>query len=353
MLAPAPRPSATITALAAIAFRYPCRHFFRRSTPMGGPLLAALVFLALGGLATAFIVGVRLRGERERSGIMALAGMHWREFQRLVVAMLEQRGHRGKPYNDAHGDDGLLEIQHRDGANWLLSTKHGAGYVLGPPAIAEFASALRLHGAAGGWMTTLGSVSADNVALARVQSIELLDGKTLWSQIAPLLDAEQLAEITGPVRKESRRHLALAWGLAAAAAVAAFVLVPAGNPEPESETTATPTASASAAAAARPAQPNTTTAAPVQDEPPPDDPQALAARRRKLALAVGTLGWVDRAAWSTQSTLVVHLNPGATADKDALCALMDGYVELRASRLQLQPTRGSDQAVRFIQCRTY
>jgi hypothetical protein len=85
--------------------------------------------------------------------------------------------------------------------------------------------------------------------------------------------------------------------------------------------------------------------------PVPDDPAALASRRRKVAEAVATLPWVDRAVWSTRSTLVVHL--AGAPDRKGLCALLEPYAELRVSRLQLQPPRESDTPVRFIQCHAY
>lgn len=315
--------------------------------------LAALILtLLVGGVATVYILGMRLRREEQATGILALAGMHWREFQRLVVAIMQKRGYRPVQQSTGIDDDALIELEH-EGKSWLLSTKHGAAYVLGPPVIAEFANVLQLRGAAGGWMTTLGSTTPDNVSLARVQKIELLDGHTLWSDIKPLLDPEHRAEITGAARTRAMRHLAMAWGLAVCIGGALFLLSgPAPAPledDATSLTAASPAAPRPSTVAATP-----TTAAPVDTTaPPPDDPKALAERRRKLATAISTLSWVDRAAWSTQSTLMVHLAGETDADKAELCRLVEPYAELRASRLQLQPPQDSQKPVRFIQCRTY
>lgn len=315
-----------------------------------GTLAALIVTLLVGGVATVYILGLRLRREEQATGILALAGMHWREFQRLVVAVMQRRGYRAAPRSTGIDDDALIELEH-EGKAWLLSTKHGAAYVLGPPAIAEFANVLQLRGATGGWMTTLGNTTPDNVALARVQKIELLDGHTLWSDIKPLLDAEQRAEITGAARARAMRHLAVAWGLAICIGGVLFLMPgPAPSP-PQDDANGTAAASPPAPQAAPAAAPPT---APVDSAvPPPDDPQALAERRRKLASAISTLPWVDRAAWSTQSTLMVHLAGDVEADKAELCRLVDPYAELRASRLQLQPPQDSEKPVRFIQCRTY
>lgn len=322
---------------------------------MGGIWLALIVLVVAGGAATVWILGLRLRREEQATGLMALSGMHWREFQRLVLAMMEARGYRRAEHPAEGASDALIELE-RDGQAWLLSTKHGAGYVPGPSAISEFASALQLRGAAGGWMTTLGNVAPEHVSLARVQKIELLDGQTLWSEIKPLLEPGQRDEITGAVRKRANNHLLLAWAVAAVAALAVVMLpasepapdVPSSRPAPRPAATA-PAGSAPGGAAPAPA----TSDAKATPEAVPEDPAALAQRRRRVAEAIGTLPWVDRALWSTQSTLVVHLVEGAQPDKPELCALVEPYAELRASRLQLQPPTGSEQAVRFIQCRTY
>lgn len=320
---------------------------------MGGISLALFVFLVAGGAATAWILGLRLRREEQATGLMALSGMHWREFQRLVLAMMEARGYQRAEHPGEGASDALIELEKDDQA-WLLSTKHGAGYVPGPSAISEFANALQLRGAAGGWMTTLGKLAPEHVSLARVQKIELLDGQTLWSEIRPLLEPAQRDEITGVARKRANHHLVLAWAVAAVAAFAVTML-PASDPAPDAPI-ARPVPSPAAPAPAG-TVPGTvapaTAAADAASEAVPEDPAALAQRRRRVAEAVGTLSWVDRALWSTQSTLVVHTIEGTHPDKPELCALVEPYAELRASRLQLQPPTGSEQAVRFIQCRSY
>jgi hypothetical protein len=319
---------------------------------MSGPVLSILVFLLAGALASAWLLGMRLPRERREVGLRALSGMHWREFQRLVIEALRRRGFEQVPHGEGLDHEGVVGLRHQ-GRDWLLSTKHGAGYVLGLPAVHEFASMMQLHGAAGGWMTTLGKLLPDTVSQARLHRIELLDAPGVWAAIEPVLEPEQREEIIGDARRRVLRELALAWGIAAAAGVATFLLAGRGPAAPESPATAaTPQAVRSEgeqpAPTARQAQSDALQAGDV-----PDDPAALEERRRTLARALATLPWVDRALWSTQSTLVVHLAGERDADKDALCALVERYPELRASRLQLQPPRGSDRPVRFTQCRVY
>lgn len=322
---------------------------------MGAIAQALLCFLLIGGGATAWIYGVRLRREETQAGIMNFAGMHWRELQRLIVAALERRGCRRRIVRDEGRDDGNVDME-CDGRPWLLSTKHGAGYVLTDHAINEFANAMTLRGAAGGWMTTLGEVSSENRALARGMKIEVLDGRTLWGEIRPLLESAQIAAIAGASRQRASRQLAIAWSVAAMVALLAFLRARATADDADTS----PVAGTIGAEALR----TTPAPAPVVSDPGPDlpapppgavptDPAALAARRKQLVAAVGTLPWVDHAAWASQSTLTVYLAGENEGDKASLCALVERYDELRASRLQLQPPRDSANAVRFMQCRSY
>lgn len=318
---------------------------------MGHFLFPLLVFVLIGGAASVWLFKVRDRREQVSTGLMALSAMHWRELQRLVVGAMRARGFQPHLTAEAREEEGLVALA-RENQTWLLSTKHGTAYVLGTAAVGEFANALRLHGAHGGVMATVGEVSADTRSRARAQRIEVLDDGALWAEVAPLLEPEQRNLILGEVHARTRRHAALAWGLAFIAAALAFLLLPKSAPadvpvattQPATQKTAGTVAPNTAAASASPPQ---------VGQLVPEDTAALAARRTKLAGAIATLPWVGRAAWSTPSTLVIDLQGGAAADKAALCKLVEAYPELRASRLQVQPPNDSGQAVRFMQCRTY
>lgn len=323
---------------------------------MGSIVQALLCFLLIGGVASVWIYGVRLRREEAQAGIMAFAGMHWREFQRLIIGVLVRRGCRRRIVGEFGDDDGNVDME-CDGQPWLLSTKHGAGYVLTGHAIQEFANAMTLRGATGGWMTTLGEVTPEHRALARGQRIELLDGRTLWSEIRSLLEADQVAAIAGTSRQRASRQLAIALGVAAIAGLLVFLLsrgaagdgdaTPTGADQQASPPLSKPVAAPPAASAIG------ADGAEQTESPVPDDAQALAERRRQLVETVSTLPWVDRAAWSTQSTLTVYLAGESQGDKASLCRIVGRYAELRTSRMQLQPPTGSANAVRFMQCSSY
>ena len=85
----------------------------------------------------------------------------------------------------------------------------------------------------------------------------------------------------------------------------------------------------------------------------PTDPAALERRRKETANAISTLFGVDRAFWSTQSTLLVYLSTDVADPSSELCPLLERYPELAASRVQMQPPQVSTKSVRFKQCRSY
>jgi hypothetical protein len=85
----------------------------------------------------------------------------------------------------------------------------------------------------------------------------------------------------------------------------------------------------------------------------PTDPAQLRQRRETVAQAISTLPNVDRAVWSTQSTLLVYLLDEQGEPKSEICPLLEQYVELAASRIQLEPPPGSTRTVRFVQCRAF
>jgi hypothetical protein len=312
-------------------------------------LAPVVLCLLLGFGVTFYLQRIRLPREETAGGIAALAGMRWRDFMHLVLAAMNARGYERVFVPHATGDesDYLLE---RDGQRWLLSSKHGTAYVLGSSTIAEFAREIRMRGAAGGLMVTPGRFAPEAINLARTQRIELLDGPALWPELRPLLPEAQREEVSGPARAQLQRQLWVAWGACALVGVVTFLALHQAMPQDEGQTDTMAAASAyrRPVAIAEAAQAVSTPAAVV-----PTDPQELERRRKDLATAVSTLPGIDKALWSTQSTLLVYLTEDLPEPMSAICPLLERYDELAASRVQLQPPAGSTHPVRFLQCRPY
>jgi restriction system protein len=68
---------------------------------------------------------------------------------------------------------------------------------------------------------------------------------------------------------------------------------------------------------------------------------------------VATLPGIERAAWTTKSTLMVLVDETSTERYDEVCKVLVRFSNLRTARVHLQPTEGSTQRVRFKQCSTF
>ncbi|MBP6799479.1 MAG: restriction endonuclease, partial [Luteimonas sp.] len=295
--------------------------------------------------------------------IVALSGVSWRTFIHMVLDALSRRGFERVVDSDTASGDSDFVLEHH-GERHLLSCKHGSAFVLGRLTVNELANDINLNNAAGGFLLTQGRITDDARPVAALQRIELLDGPTLWPQLRDFLPAEQLAGIRAKAAQLARQRVLSSWLIALLAGVAVFLMLPDAPPEPKPApiAAAAPPAATqpeAAVAGATPTQgPAPTATAAQADNAPPADPAATEAesveqQRTDVARAISTLPDVDRAIWSSESTLQVFL---LEIDGDAfarICPLIERYDELASSRIQLTPPQGSDARVRFRQCRSY
>jgi restriction system protein len=312
-----------------------------------GWLIPIASIVLIGVPVSLYLQRIRLPREEAAAGVAALAGMRWRDFIHLVLDALIRRGYERTFEPQVAGEEGDYILE-RDGQRYLLSSKHGAAYVLGSTAIAEFANTIRMRGAAGGLLVTPGQFAPEARPLARAQRIELLDGATLWPELRPLLPEEQRAIVSAPSETRVRRQIMYAWicaFLVGLALFAAFHRNDASGPS-------TPVTSPAATTIAAPTP--VVQKAPAANTPSAKEDEATRQQRRsEIAAAVSTLPGIDRAIWETQSTLLVHLLDDTFDPLPAICPLVERYDDLAATRLQLQPPAGSTKPVRFVQCRAY
>ena len=315
---------------------------------MSPTLIALLVFLAVG-------VGGSLLLRRQRpanglaQGLDYLAGLRWRELARLVIRAMQARGY--SVASDGHGGDAMPAdgadiLLERDGALTLLSCKYGSAAVVGAGAILGLAKSAQLRGANAVVLVTPGRFDDEARRLASGQHLELVDGAGLWREVQPFLPAGALQG--RPPASPAPLPRLLPWLGALAVAAVAWMLLQGRGAADAPPPQAVAQVSAPAAAATVPA-------APAHKPAPqaPLDAPTLELRRRETADAISTLPGIDRAIWSTQSTLLVYLDGDAVDPMATLCPLLARTPELAASRLQLQPPAGSTKPVRFKQCQAY
>ena len=305
-------------------------------------LIALLVAVALGGAATAYLWKVHRHRLETAAGIKVVAGMRWREFSGLVVHALRERGFETDAQdNAAHRGQQADLVLRRDGQTWLLVCKQGVDYRITPAAVAEFSKAMRLNDAAGGLIATPGLVDAD--ARQHAGSIELIDGIALWPMLKPLLPDSVRHSIATESHALSVRYVLLGWLAALVLGVGIAWMLPTrvnqSGPAGSVVASGKPIAGTTAAA-----NPVALASAPLSEEE----------QREQVRRAVSDLPGIDRALWSTRSTLLISLDDDSGADHlRSICAVVERYDALRASRLQLQPPPGSQRSVRFLQCRAF
>lgn len=306
-------------------------------------LTALGIAIVIGGGLSAYLWQVHRKQLEIAGGIRALAGMRWREFSRFVIEALHAQGFEASRIEPkaAAGQQADLLLT-RGEQTWLLSCKQGANYRINSAQVTELANAVGHSGAAGGILATLGRIEPD--ARKQSQGIELLDGVTLWTLIDPLLPPSLHQHLAEQARTTTLRAIGVAW----LCALAAGAVIAVGLPSLGSSS---PGATAEPPPAAR-AQPSTPAGGP--STPPIAASLSEGEQRTQVMAAISALPGVDRAVWSTRSTLLVYLS-GEADDRDVarICKALERFDDLRASRLQLQPPAGSPAAVRFMQCHLF
>lgn len=310
-------------------------------------LTALLIAVLAGGAITAYLWLYRRRRSETRAGIEALANMRWREFSRLVVEALQPRGFEPESVEQTleRGSQSEEMRLQRDGRPWLLACKQGhADYLVSAAVVAEFANAVRFAGASGGVLATPGRIADTEV---RGIELERYDGPALWALVRPLLPQSLRDDLTASTRKRVMRETLLGWIAAIVLGALAGLLLP--DPPRNAEAAPTPLVANPAPAAPPVAHAETPLTAPA-----PADPNREQYERAEVMRMISSLPNVERALWSTSSTLVVYrLREDENSDVKEICSILERYTFLRSSRLQLQPPPGSSQRVRFLQCKTY
>ncbi|MBN6101348.1 restriction endonuclease [Xanthomonas sp. CFBP 8703] len=317
--------------------------------------------------ATLYLWVVRRRENETTAGLHALAGLHWRDFSRMVRrAMREQRD-----LHDAVADEDVSQepqsdfVMTRGDARWLLSCKHGRAYRIGSAAVNELGAAARLMGAQGGILVTEGKVQRDGIAAADKQSVEILDGRRIWPMLKRYLPSELEDGVIGASRRRAQRHTAIA----ALAALTLGLLVGLGGlalqqRSADATSVAAPHAPAAPTPAAPPAPGTTPVAAPaaaaaaasVTEAPPASadpDPATEAEYRHSVSKALASTPGVIRGIWQTQMTLVIDRSDDDAQVWPRICKEVERYPSLRTVRIQLNPRPDRDEPVRWRQCRTF
>jgi hypothetical protein len=306
-------------------------------------LIAFLVAAVVGGATTAYIWLAHRTRLESSAGLKILAGMRWREFSQLVVEALRARGFEAEsPEATAHRGQQSDIILSREGRTWLLGCKQGMDYRITPASVVEFSRAMRVNGTPAGFMATPGTVDADALGQAG-SAVELIGGAALWPMVKPLLPDSVRTSVAAESHALTVRYVVLGWIAALALGFGAFWLMPKAADQGE------PAVSAVSASNPLRGKARSDTATVLAPAPLSEEEQ-----RELVMKAVSNLPGIDRAIWTTRSTLLIQLADDSDIDHfKSICSVVERYDDLRASRLQLQPASGSRRDVRFLQCKAY
>lgn len=305
-------------------------------------LIGLMIAAVLGGASTAWLWLVQRRQAESAAGLKLLSAMRWREFSRLVTEALRGRGFEEETVEDAaeRGQQSDLRLQ-REGRTWMLACKQGSSHKITPAAVAEMLDTVRFHGATGGLIATTGTIEPA-ARKAAGGNIELIDGATLW----PLVEPQLAHSVRDELHQQSRSAALRGSVLACVAALALGLGVAWALPETDSSNDAAPPAAQSKRGTKTPA-PASEPAVELAPAPVSEDEQ-----RNEVIRVAATLPGVERALWTTRSTLMVYLVDETADPVDDICMVLERYDNLRTSRLHLQPPTGSTRPARFLQCRT-
>lgn len=303
------------------------------------------------------------RAETENSaGLRALAGLRWREFSTLVAQAMQRRGLRdvGRDLADEQqrGDGGSQMLMSDGSQRWLLSCKHGMAYRIQASHIDELAAEMDLAGAASGMLLTEGRADRDALAAAAQRGVEIIDSRRLWALLKPFMPADTTRRITADATAQAKRHSLIAVLASLVLGLLVAVLLPqlraGGENAPAAAPAATQAPPTPAAVTSPPPAPPAVAdgnAATGAIEGDPDD-ATLARYQAVIARTLSAAPGIDRAYWLTRATLVIDRTGGEDVVWPQVCAELDRYPPLRTVRVQLNPRPGSDEAVRWRQCRT-
>jgi hypothetical protein len=313
-------------------------------------LFGLAITLLVGAATTAYLWLIRRRDDETAAGLLALAGMRWRDFSRLVLEAMELRGLERIPSAQAENQDHSSSfLLSGAGKQLLLACKHGSAYRIGTAAVDEFASEVRLRGAQGGILVTEGVLDRGGIEKAEKHSIEIIDGPLLWPAVKPLVEGSLQRRIVGNASSRALRHIGIAWLGAVTLGLASALAFPGVLNRP---TDAPVSVVAQPAPAAAP-KPATTLPPPTKSASEPasfttesDTEKHRAEVSAKLTRTPG----ISRGVWISRSTLSVDRLVDEASAWPLVCGHLKAYPDLLLTRVQMNPPQGSTEPVRWRQC---
>lgn len=310
-------------------------------------LIGLAVTLVSGIAATLYFWLVRRPRDEMSYGLHALSGLRWREFSKLVLAAMAERGLvEAVPEQQESREPQSTFLLARGEERWLLSCKHGSAYRIAAAPVQELAASIRLGAARGGILATEGKVEKEGRDAAQGTTIELLDGPRLWPEVRHLIEPALLDEITRYASGRAKRHTSISW--LGAVTLGALAMAAWSGTHPARDEAPAPPAPAAVARPETPASPLPVAQESFQE---PTDAE-LEAQMASVLKALSKTPGITRGVWQTKLTLSIDRTASEKEVWPWICLELERYPALRASRVQLNPPPGSSEPVRWRQCKT-
>jgi restriction system protein len=171
---------ATVTGSAQVANLLP--HIF--ITAVAGVLQYVVPLLCIVGTFVSFVRQRRrdaLVGNATSSrGADALNDMSWAEFEVLTAEAFRLQGFAVQEQGGARPDGGVDLIARKGTETFLVQCKQWRAFKVGVDVLRELYGVMAARGAAGGYVVTSGTFTADAKAFAEGRNVRLIDGSRLF-----------------------------------------------------------------------------------------------------------------------------------------------------------------------------
>lgn len=135
------------------------------------------------GRVASWLAGRGRRGRQERA-LDRVTRLGWREFELLLGEVFRQRRYLVAGNRLAGGDAGAELLLRRDRRRTLVHGRHWRRPVVDTDQVRRLADAVEARRADAGVLVTCGRVTSAARALARRRSIDLVDGRRLYTMLS-------------------------------------------------------------------------------------------------------------------------------------------------------------------------
>jgi restriction system protein len=113
----------------------------------------------------------------------ALDGMSWRDFELLVGESFRQQGYEVAEQGGAQADGGIDLILRKDRETFVVQCKQWKAFKVGVSVVRDLYGVMAARGAAGGFVVTSGTFTAEAKGFAAGRNVTLMDGPALLALI--------------------------------------------------------------------------------------------------------------------------------------------------------------------------